>query len=390
MKRFSFALALAALVSCGAASAQISSDALQRLFVQAMQELQGGNLAQAELHLREMLRHTDSPRVKLELARVLYLKGEYAEAKTLFQEISHRSDTPWRVVDNIGHFVRNIEEKTGYLKFGVTIVSDSNPRNLAPQKEFAIGGFQVTPTETPKKLYGMRYTARGWLPFGGSGYSGYATASYADFPGQEIDRLTADGGLVKNLTDSGRLRAKAGMEIGTLGGSELYQFPYVGMDSVLAESATLRTTGEIRLGKVRFPDADYLNATQTNAALSIRKVLADTAALSISGSVEHGDTRERAYTYYGWEAGPGIDTFWPSSAFVVGARAAVGARKYADVDPLFGERRSDARARFDVSIGNKLWRWRSSYISLLGSLERNTSNIGFFSYRKANASVVFE
>lgn len=388
MKRVALLFALAGLAACSEARSQPASEALETRFAQAMHELQVGNLARAENHLREMLMYTDSPRVKLELARVLYLKGEYAQAKVLFQEISNRSDTPWRVVDNIGHFVRNIEERTGYIKFGVTIVSDSNPRNLA-QKDFTIGGVLVTPTEAPKRVWGLRYSVRGWQPLA-SGVSGYANASYADFPGQEIDRFTADGGLLKNLSASGRVRGKAGVEFSTLDGAHLYHFPYVGVDAVVAESETSRATAELKLGRVSFPDARYLDATQTNAAFSVRRTLADTAALSISGSVEHGDTKERAYTYCGWDAGPGIDTFWPGSAFVIGARAAVGARKYAEVDPLFGQRRSDAKARFDVSIGNKSWRWRSSYVSLVGTIERSSSNIGFYSYRKANASIVVE
>lgn len=384
------ALALAGAF-IGAACAQANDEeTLQRLFVKAMQKAQAGNLAQAESLLREILESTDSPRVKLELARTLYLQGKHTEAKMLFQQVSMRADTPWRVVDNIAHFVRDIEERTGYLKFGVTIVSDSNPRNLAAQKEFSIGGLRVTPTEAPKKLTGLRYSARGWKPLGGNGTAGYATASYTDFPGQEVDRLIADGGVVTNLMESGRLRGKAGVELGTLGGQSLYRYPYLGLDSVLVQSETSRLTGELKAGKVRFADFQYLDATQTSAALSVRTVLAQTATLSLGGSFEHSNANERPYSYSGWEAGPGIDTFWPKSAWMVGTRAAVGARKYAATDPIFGERRSDKKGRLEVSVGNKHWRWRSSYLSLVASLERNDSNIGFYDYRKANASVLIE
>src|SRR5687768_17727444 len=122
-----------------------NADELQRAFVEGMQQLEGGDAAGAEVIFRGMLQDTDSARVKLELARALYVQGKLDEAKALFREVSFQSDTPWRVRDNIAHFVRNIEERTGYLKLGVTMISDSNPRNLAEQKEFAIGGLQVTP-----------------------------------------------------------------------------------------------------------------------------------------------------------------------------------------------------------------------------------------------------
>jgi len=52
--------------------------------------------------------------------------------------------------------------------------------------------------------------------------------------------------------------------------------------------------------------------------------------------------------------------------------------------------RKDARARLELTLGNKNWRWRDWQIALVGSLEENRSSIGFFDYRKANLSVVVE
>src|SRR6185503_12378275 len=158
------AWALALLVA--AAAVHADDAALQRAFVQGMQAQEAGDLARAEQIFREMLLVTQSARVKLELARTLFAEAKYAEAKTLFKEVSLQSETPWRVRDNIALFVREIEERTGYLKFGVTVVSDSNPGNLARQKEFSIGDLQVTPVDAPKRLTGLRYSAQGWKQIG--------------------------------------------------------------------------------------------------------------------------------------------------------------------------------------------------------------------------------
>src|SRR5438093_6987219 len=147
-------LLLAVMVACSFAShpacARTDDDGLQRAFIEGVQLLEAGDPRRAEEIFRELLKATDSPRVKLELARALYLQGKYAESKKLFQEVALQPDTPWRVRDNIAPFVQQIEEKTGYLKFGVTLVSDSNPRNLAAQKEFSIGDLRVMPTEAPE------------------------------------------------------------------------------------------------------------------------------------------------------------------------------------------------------------------------------------------------
>jgi outer membrane protein len=364
---------------------------MQRAFAEAMQQLRAGDFARAERILREMLTSTDSPRVKLELARVLYLEGKDAQAKALFKEVSVQSDTPWRVRDNIAPFVRSIEERSGYLKLGMTIVSDSNPRNLAAQEEFSIGNLRVMPTEAPQKATGLRYSVQGWLPARGPSHAGgYLNASYSDFPGGEIDRIAADVGLLKDLSASGRVRGRAGVELGTLGGRRLYHFPYLGLDSVLKETDTLRLAGEIKLGKVKFADFGYLDANYLSASASLRKAVSESAAVSLSATLERSQARERPYSYAGWQVGPGADLFWPGSLYVVAARAALGGRRYEAVDPLFGVQRSDATQRLEATLGNKLWRWRDSRISLVASLERNRSNIGFYSYRKFNLSVVVE
>jgi hypothetical protein len=385
VRRLALALLLAIPVAAFA-----SGEALQRAFVEGMQQLEAGDAAAAERTFRGMLEATDSARVRLELARALYAQGKYEEAKALFREVSYHPDTPWRVRDNIAHFVQDIERRTGYLKLGVTLIADSNPGSIAEQKEFAIGGLRVTPAEAPEKVYGLRYSARGWLPFERLGAAGYLSASYNDYPGHDLDRLTLDVGGVKDLTESGRLRLKPGIELGSLAGARLYRFPYVAADAVLAESERMRLTGEVKLGKATFRDFSYLDARQAIAGFSVRRLWSPGAVLSAAASVERSQARERPYSYYGWELGPGIDTFWPRWLLMVGARASVGERIYAEADPLFGDKRSDEKKRLEVAIGNKRWRWRDSYVSLVASLERNRSTLGFYSYRKANVSLVIE
>lgn len=369
--------------------ARAEGDALQRAFIEGLQAQQAGDLSRAEGIFREILADTQSPRVTLELARNLFLQAKYGEAKVLFKEISMHSDTPWRVRDNIALFVREIEERTGYMKFGLTVVSDSNPGNLARQQEFAIGDLQVVPNVAPQRIMGLRYSAQGWLPIERVG-AAYLAASYVDYPAQEFDRLTVDAGLSKNLVQSGRVRGKAGLEFGTLAGQSLYQFPYLGLDSVLAQSDSYRLMMELKLGKVLFADFDFLDATYASGALSLRRELSPTVAGTLRTTVESSRAVEEPYSYYGWELGPGISTFWPRSTFLLGANVSWGSRKYADADPFFGRRREDERTRAELTVGNKKWRVRDSYVMLVASAEENRSTIGLFAYTKTNLSVVVE
>jgi hypothetical protein len=385
VRRFVVVLLLAA----APAWAQPNEEALQRAFAAGMELLEAGNAAEAERLFRELATRVPSPRVKLELARAMYAQGKLDEAKALFREVSRQSDTPWRVRDNIEQFVASIEERTGYLKWGATIVSDSNPRNIAAQREFAIGDLLVTPTEAPEKLTGLRYSLQGWKPLAAA-TGVYGTAAYTDFPRSDVDRLTVDGGLVTHLSASGRLRGKAGAELGSLAGKLLYTYPYVGADSILHEDLLHRLAGELRFGTVRFPDFHYLDATNLTGALTASRRLSHNASASLRAALEHSKAAEQPYSYGGLDAGLGFSLLLPQSALVLGANAALGSREYGDADPLFGRVRKDRKARMELKLGNKNWRWRDKAILLLASLERNESSIGFYSYRKTNVSILVE
>ena len=384
-------LAIALAFAANLALAQAPEAAFQGLFVDAMQALQAGDAERAERLFRDILARTDSPRVKLELARALYLQGRLKEAKTLFDEVAALSDTPWRVRDNIAPFVRDIEERTGYLKVGFSLVSDSNPRSIARQEEFTIGGIRVTPTEAPQEEAGLRYSLRGWWPFDESGrHAAYLSAAYNDFSGQELDRLTLDVGAMSWLGATGRLRGKAGIEAGTFGGSRLYDFPYVALEAVLAEAPAWRFAGEAKLGRVRFNDYAYLNADFLSSALSLHRALAQTAAGTLRASVELSRAAEDPYSYDGLELASGLHVLWPASAYTLGASATYGEREYAAADPLFGQVRADTKLRLELTLGNRNWHLRDKHVALVAAVEENHSSIEFYAYRKANLTVVVD
>lgn len=383
-------LVVALLFGMALADARASEE-LQQAFTEAMQQLHGGHPARAESILRDMLSSTDSPRVKLELARALYAQEKYTEAKPLFREVALRDDTPWRVRDNIALFIQDIEEKTGYVKFGFSIISDSNPRNLAGQKEFSIAGLRVTPAEAPEKMWGLRYSARGWLPLSDVGRMAvYGSASYTDLPTGDFDRLTLDGGVVRSLTESGRVRGRIGVEVSNLGGRMLYQMPYIGLDAVLLSRESTRVVGETKLGKLKLPEYSYQDAMFSSAAVSLRRSIAPGTAATLRTGLEYSRAEERAYTYYGADVTPGLNWLWLETAYFIGAAASFGSRRYGDVDPLFGAQRADTRKKLELSVGNRNWRWRQSYISLVASVEDNRSSVEFYSYRRANVSIAVE
>jgi Protein of unknown function (DUF560). len=373
--------------------AQQPDPEIQRAFIEGAQRLEAGDFEAAARIFRELTHRTDSARVKLELARALFYLKHYDESRRLFKAVSLEPELPWRVRDNIDVFLRAIDEVDGYARFALSVVSDSNPRNITTERQFTIGGVRLTfePPQDNKRVTGLRYSFQGMQPIlRESRVSVYFNTSYLDYPSQSLDRLTVDGGLSKRVGGVyGELRA--GMEGGTYGGQYLYRFPYLELSHRLSETPVHRLDGAVRVGRVTFPYYSYLDANYGSVMLSAAMSITQALAGLLKTTLELSDARERPYSYYGVTLEPGINLFVERPApLLLRAGVAFGHRQYAADDPLFGITRRDKRIALEASLRNKEWRWRNFTPALAVTLERNESSIDFYSYRKANVYLVLE
>jgi hypothetical protein len=394
MKRWRQAVVAAAIacLSAGAACAQTYDAEVQRQFVEGVRLLQAGDYDAAARIFGALVERTNSPRIKLELARTLFHLQRYREARALFKEVQLEPDIPWQVRDNIDRFMHGIDNVLGYVRFSVSLVSDSNPRNITSERDFTIGGVRLTfqPPEDNKRVTGLNYSLHAYQPILREGrLAGYFGGSYLDYPASTLDRLTVDGGLAKEFEQPG-VRARAGIEAGTFGDRRLYTFPYIGYVHPLSRSETRNLNGELKLGRVDFPHFSHLDADYGSATLSAFEVLSPAVAVSLAGTLEDSRARERPFSYYGVTLAPGIAWLIAEPALLVKAELAYGRRRYGGADPLFGEERLDRRTRLDLSVRSKQWRWRNFVPALIVSFDRTHSNIAFYSYEKINFAVALE
>ena len=375
------------------AFAQTYNPEVQRRFIEGAQLLENGDYEGAARIFRTLVAATGSPRIKLELARTLFLQKRYAEARELFTEVLADPGVPWRVRENVEAYLRQIDGIIGYRKFSLSLVSDSNPRNITSQREFAIGGVRLTfqPPQDNEKVTGLRYSAQAFQPLlPESGLAAYASGSYFDYPGIALDRLTIDAGLARTLGESKRASAKAGVEAGTFGGKALYDFPYVGGGYVLSSSEAHRLNAELKLGRVAFPYYPYLDADYLSVTLAGTRTLTNATAMLLSGTAERSSAREDPYSYAGLTIGPGIVWLLSEPAVVLKAEGSLGKRRYDAIDPLFGARRVDHRTRLDLTLRSREWHWHGLHPALVLSVEENRSTLEFYSYRKLNLALAFE
>jgi hypothetical protein len=387
---------LAAALSIAVAAqvaAQQPDPEIQSAFIEGAQRLQAGDFEAAARIFRELTHKTDSPRVKLELARALFYLGQYEESRRLFKAVALEPELPWRVRDNIEVFLRAIDDVDGYARFALSVVSDSNPRNITQERQFTIGGVRLNfePPHDNERVTGLRYSFQGLQPIlRESRVSLYFNASYLDYPSQSLDRLTADGGFSKRLSSVyGEVRA--GIEGGTFGGQYLYRFPYLELSQQLSQSPVYRIDGALKGGRVTFPYYSYLDANYGSISLSAARSMSQALAGLIKATLEVSDARERPYSYCGITLEPGMSLLVERpAALLLRIGVALGHRQYAADDPLFGVTRRDRRVALEASLRNKEWRWMDFTPALAATLERNESTIDFYSYRKANLYLVLE
>lgn len=379
------------MISAAAHAAEFDPE-LQRAFLEAMRLIDTRDYAAAIATLRALLKQSDTPRIRLELARALFLNGQYREARSLFSDVLFDADTPWRVRDNIEAFLREIDAIEGYLRFSASIVHDSNPLNISSQREFTIGGVRLNyiPPENNKPVTGLRYGAQAYQPLSQSArLAFYFTGSYLDYPGITLDRLTIDTGLAKALAE-GRASARLGIEAGTFANKRLYDFPYVAGDYALSRSASQQVAAGVKYGYVRFPSFSYLDARYGSFTLTGQKVVPERTLVSGRATLERNQAYEQAYSYNGVALGAGVSYLFSQRPVLLSVNAGLGTRRYLGVDPFFGEQRVDRKTNVELVVRNKEWRWRNFKPAFVIAVEDNRSNIGFFSYRKTNVSIAVE
>lgn len=199
MRRCAAALACILALQAGPALAedtpagtvQASNSQYQARFLHGVEALNAGDPMRAATIFERLLAETGSPRVKLELARALFLMEQHERAEQLFREVLALPDLPWRVGENIRVYLDEIDMATGYVRFSLGLVSDSNPRNFTNSREVMIGGqtLTVVPPEDNREVWGAKLSVRGYRPLDEKRRTtAFFTASYSDFPNSTFDR----------------------------------------------------------------------------------------------------------------------------------------------------------------------------------------------------------
>jgi hypothetical protein len=367
-------------------------DPLQILFQIGIEEVEKGNYVSAIGIFESLVKKSQSPRVQLELARALFLDRRYRSSREVFEDVLRQPDIPWSVKENVLLYLDAIDAALGFIKFGVSLVSDSNPRNFTDSRQVVIGGqpLKIVPPDDNDTIYGIRYSVSAAKAITESAsLSGYLDAYYSDFSGGHFDRWGTDGGLFIAPLALPNFKFKAGLEESFYDKEHLYEFPYVGLVYIPKPLYQFNLNSEFKLGKLRVPNADYLDASNLSLTTNIARRASSKIYTSGYVYLEKSTTKEDPYSYYGGALGINLSFDliydWRLKPF-----ASAGKRLYEGEDPFWGETRKDTR--FMVGVTLKKINWQIfGYAPELGvSYEETNSNIDYYSYSKVGVIVKFD
>jgi len=110
VRRWLTGLAAAVALLLPSIAAGQAVDENQRAFEAGLQAAARGQWPIAIVLLTDLAERTDQPRVRLELARVLYLAGEFRRSKAEFLKV-YRHDIPYPVRRSINIYLDEIDQR---------------------------------------------------------------------------------------------------------------------------------------------------------------------------------------------------------------------------------------------------------------------------------------
>jgi tetratricopeptide (TPR) repeat protein len=362
----------------------------QLRFLKAHVALREGERKRAIEIFRGLLSEDPSlVRVRLDLARTLYEKGEF-EAATYHFEVALGADIPEVVRRNVQAYLDRMRHAKTYVSLHVGAAHDSNPNQAPRTNTIYLFGlpFELGDGAQPKRSWALVINAVGRLALGADKRSyllaALDTREYSD---AVLNYRVAQVGVGHSAPLEGwRLGAEGGWQVSHFQKRTLSEGPWariyawgkLGTNVLLSPSLQRRWND--------YPTYGYLSGTQDNAALDA--TVAAAPSLAFVPGIGYGRTSaaDPVYSFRSVELRFGVRTELPLG-LILGARFASAESKYDAEDLLFQASRRDRQRRVELEVGLRALSFRGVAPVLFWSRIRNDSNIALYAWDRRVAGI---
>lgn len=363
----------------------------QAQFNLAIQLANEGKYREANELLLNLYQRTQSSRVLLEGARILYLAEEFDESEKLFKEVL-KLNPPMMVRERVAVYLDGIAATKGKLDATFGLVRDTNPKSITNSRTLTIFGqtFDYNPHVDTSPQWGASYLLSGFKNFGdyrdwGVGFS----VSGTKFANKDFDRASVEEFLTYRLMSGPKVVAKVSGEHYFYGDKVLYNMPSLSAKHTYDGASGLYWTNEIKHGWITYPDYEYLNGIVKSYVATIGAPVLENVILGIEGSVDRTTAIEQAYAFKSLTGGLVANLYVPSAYVKTQIKFVHTNRKYDAPDPFFGDVRKDQKNGVYLNLLKTDWVFEGVMPSLDLGYEKSKSNIDLYSYKRLTSTINF-
>jgi tetratricopeptide (TPR) repeat protein len=323
-------------------------------------------------------------RVRLDLARALFLAGDYDAARYHFEHaLGH--DLPETARQTVYLYLQRIETETSWLTVTVAVGPDSNPSYASSAETVDILGqpFVLSPDARARKAIGLTAFVQARHSFGAEN-RGLARAylELRDFPDTYADYHYAQGTLgASSIRGDHVWTAEAGPLAARYQDATLYVGGLVQLRHASPVTPRLLASQTLTVKRLEYRDYDYLSADETWLNGQVRYALSAAAGVSLALSAGRNDTDQSEYSYDALDGALGFDAEL-ARRFNVDVRVGYARYRYDGPSTLFGQLRKDRLLRLDFNVVARDWALRGFAPLVTAGYARNDSTISLLDYRR--------
>lgn len=368
-------------------------------FLSGMMWLARGDLDAAAAAFRRVVdARPDLPRPRLELARVLYLRGDDDAARAHFTRVL-AGNVPSEVADNVRTFLADIERRNAWsIDLSLAPVADDNLNGGTYHETIDLGGlsFNVNPDARAVAGHGLvaALSGRRLLPLAGAWRHELAVGwQHKNYNRHAFDEDYARLAYGLRRIAGGRRQLDWGAS-GFVTDRRVGHRPFSDSRGVRVDArGTVGPATSLGAALERqwldYPGTPDRDGPLTWAAVSGQRWLDTATSLvaSLDRLREHARSPAFRLTTYGLNLALYHDY---ARAITVGLTGRLATTRYDQEFALFGERRRDDDRSLGLYLAKKDLALFGLHPSLSVSREWRNSSIDFFSYRRNRYLLAFE
>lgn len=330
-------------------------------------------------HYGVALASTSAPRIRLELARSLLLSGRYDEARQLFKQVYEEKTTPLAVRRNILPLLEEAELRVMRIRFGVRMITDSNPARVSDGATIFFNGFplQYQPPQSKKVTYGVEPYATVEKLWQTGMLTRFSTSARL-FEDEDLNSARFGLAVGRKLNGWKDVYVQASMET-ELRHTGSYALPSVEAWKRITLSDRSRLGFGGQIGMLVSENSDMTGGYYRPYVFADWTFLPNTTLFG-KFSTEYLDSRNGYYSYAAPRLDLGLDLRFAD--FNVTPQISVTRTSFRQFDPFWGTTRRDTTIRPSLTLSHDRIEYSGLKPELLLFYETRDSNVPINEYRQ--------